>query len=156
MKKFAASIPRRMYWSDDIGTKEICPECNAKLENESHTYLVVAKHKNDYEPFMIGNDGGYFCSNCPVVVLDNQEFETMASFGRQSSSSFQYTVAGIVDLDAIPEEKADLPIGGDDNPIPLVEFLKKTHKLSSRKEIGRNAPCPCGSGKKYKKCCGRK
>jgi hypothetical protein len=21
--------------------------------------------------------------------------------------------------------------------------------------IGRNAPCPCGSGKKYKKCCGR-
>jgi hypothetical protein len=23
-----------------------------------------------------------------------------------------------------------------------------------RKEIGRNDPCPCGSGKKYKKCCG--
>ncbi len=25
----------------------------------------------------------------------------------------------------------------------------------SRSKIGRNAPCPCGSGKKYKKCCGR-
>ncbi len=24
------------------------------------------------------------------------------------------------------------------------------------KKIGRNAPCPCGSGKKYKKCCGRR
>ncbi len=23
-----------------------------------------------------------------------------------------------------------------------------------RQKIGRNAPCPCGSGKKYKKCCG--
>lgn len=23
-------------------------------------------------------------------------------------------------------------------------------------KIGRNDPCPCGSGKKYKKCCGRK
>ena len=23
-------------------------------------------------------------------------------------------------------------------------------------KIGRNAPCPCGSGKKYKRCCGRK
>ena len=22
-------------------------------------------------------------------------------------------------------------------------------------QIGRNAPCPCGSGKKYKRCCGR-
>ncbi len=26
------------------------------------------------------------------------------------------------------------------------------HKTSP--EIGRNDPCPCGSGKKYKKCCG--
>ncbi|MDE6852061.1 MAG: SEC-C domain-containing protein, partial [Lachnospiraceae bacterium] len=23
------------------------------------------------------------------------------------------------------------------------------------KKIGRNDPCPCGSGKKYKHCCGR-
>ncbi|MBQ5673856.1 MAG: SEC-C domain-containing protein, partial [Lachnospiraceae bacterium] len=23
-------------------------------------------------------------------------------------------------------------------------------------KIGRNDPCPCGSGKKYKKCCGKK
>jgi uncharacterized protein YecA (UPF0149 family) len=25
----------------------------------------------------------------------------------------------------------------------------------SEAHIGRNDPCPCGSGKKYKKCCGR-
>jgi len=25
----------------------------------------------------------------------------------------------------------------------------------SEKKVGRNAPCPCGSGKKYKKCCGQ-
>ncbi len=23
------------------------------------------------------------------------------------------------------------------------------------KKVGRNEPCPCGSGKKYKKCCGQ-
>ena len=23
------------------------------------------------------------------------------------------------------------------------------------KSVGRNDPCPCGSGKKYKKCCGK-
>jgi preprotein translocase subunit SecA len=28
-------------------------------------------------------------------------------------------------------------------------------KASSEKKVGRNDPCPCGSGKKYKKCCGR-
>ncbi|RDK97296.1 YchJ family protein [Enterobacillus tribolii] len=25
----------------------------------------------------------------------------------------------------------------------------------SRPQVGRNDPCPCGSGKKYKKCCGQ-
>ena len=24
----------------------------------------------------------------------------------------------------------------------------------NKNKIGRNDPCPCGSGKKYKKCCG--
>ena len=24
-----------------------------------------------------------------------------------------------------------------------------------KRKIGRNQPCPCGSGKKYKKCCGK-
>jgi uncharacterized protein YecA (UPF0149 family) len=24
-----------------------------------------------------------------------------------------------------------------------------------KKKVGRNEPCPCGSGKKYKRCCGR-
>jgi hypothetical protein len=27
--------------------------------------------------------------------------------------------------------------------------------LSTGSKVGRNEPCPCGSGKKYKKCCGR-
>jgi len=26
-------------------------------------------------------------------------------------------------------------------------------KVRKHKKIGRNDPCPCGSGKKYKKCC---
>ncbi|WP_438265884.1 SEC-C metal-binding domain-containing protein, partial [Blautia wexlerae] len=25
----------------------------------------------------------------------------------------------------------------------------------TNKKIGRNDPCPCGSGKKYKNCCGK-
>jgi hypothetical protein len=27
---------------------------------------------------------------------------------------------------------------------------------TQRKKVGRNAPCPCGSGKKYKYCCGKR
>ena len=31
---------------------------------------------------------------------------------------------------------------------------KKSGTIRKDKKIGRNDPCPCGSGKKYKKCCG--
>ncbi|UCF08357.1 MAG: DUF1186 domain-containing protein [Thermoplasmata archaeon] len=38
---------------------------------------------------------------------------------------------------------------------PLPKPLSKPMpKKSKREKIGRNQPCPCGSGKKYKKCCG--
>jgi len=33
-------------------------------------------------------------------------------------------------------------------PIPI-------EAMPPKPKVGRNAPCPCGSGKKYKKCCGR-
>lgn len=32
---------------------------------------------------------------------------------------------------------------------------KRSGTVHREKKIGRNDPCPCGSGKKYKKCCGR-
>ena len=28
-------------------------------------------------------------------------------------------------------------------------------KPKRTKKVGRNDPCPCGSGKKYKQCCGK-
>jgi len=46
--------------------------------------------------------------------------------------------------------KAGLP-GEDEQPLPPP--VEPIH--SDQKEIGRNDPCPCGSGKKYKKCCGK-
>ena len=32
---------------------------------------------------------------------------------------------------------------------------KKSGTVIKGKKIGRNDPCPCGSGKKYKYCCGK-
>ena len=32
---------------------------------------------------------------------------------------------------------------------------KKSGTVVVGKKVGRNEPCPCGSGKKYKHCCGR-
>ena len=37
----------------------------------------------------------------------------------------------------------------------LYREQKQSGTIRKGKKIGRNDPCPCGSGKKYKKCCGR-
>jgi len=42
----------------------------------------------------------------------------------------------------------------EEKRIEIVKAYKKTRTVVKEKEPGRNDPCPCGSGKKYKKCCG--
>lgn len=37
----------------------------------------------------------------------------------------------------------------------MVMDQKRSHTFVAEKKIGRNDMCPCGSGKKYKHCCGR-
>ena len=44
----------------------------------------------------------------------------------------------------------------EDERDALVEVYRKSRTIVKDKEPGRNEPCPCGSGKKYKKCCGKK
>ena len=48
-----------------------------------------------------------------------------------------------------PKEQNFVLSHGEENAV------KKQPVRRTEKKIGRNAPCPCGSGKKFKKCCGR-
>lgn len=45
-----------------------------------------------------------------------------------------------------------LPVNRGFTPNELMKLEKKNFKKIT---IGRNDPCPCGSGKKYKRCCGK-
>lgn len=51
--------------------------------------------------------------------------------------------------DAYGHEPAAEPVPGEDPVVPRHQPVRNENK------IGRNDPCPCGSGKKYKQCCGR-
>jgi uncharacterized protein YchJ len=46
----------------------------------------------------------------------------------------------------------------DDNDLDREELEEDDYYpetfVRAEPKIGRNEPCPCGSGKKYKKCCG--
>ncbi len=37
----------------------------------------------------------------------------------------------------------------------LTRLLNPLKPVIAEKKVGRNVPCPCGSGKKYKNCCGQ-
>lgn len=39
--------------------------------------------------------------------------------------------------------------------IDYVKELNQQKTAIARPKVGRNEPCPCGSGKKYKNCCGK-
>lgn len=48
------------------------------------------------------------------------------------------------------KELASLQMGGDESGSSEVRTVRRTED-----KVGRNDPCPCGSGKKYKRCCGK-
>jgi hypothetical protein len=50
------------------------------------------------------------------------------------------------------QNKSDAPSPDASSETP--EDLKPPTPIRKSVRVGRNEPCPCGSGKKYKKCCG--
>jgi preprotein translocase subunit SecA len=61
---------------------------------------------------------------------------------RQQQAPMQYRHARV---EGLTNEMAD----EEETPVPKVPFVRQGRK------IGRNEPCPCGSGKKYKNCHGQ-
>jgi uncharacterized protein YchJ len=59
----------------------------------------------------------------------------------------QWVLKGHTPYEVFQQEKKFL------RPLPETELPIADTK--HKKKVGRNDPCPCGSGKKYKKCCGK-
>ena len=79
----------------------------------------------------------------------NQMFEEMINSIQENVTRAIFHIR----KDRIPARREDGPrvmneSRGEDNEPKKPVTAKKTDT------IGRNDPCPCGSGKKYKKCCG--
>ena len=60
-------------------------------------------------------------------------------------------------VELIAAERAQLtsrPYRAVHEPGPLSSpQINRSNKINRATKVGRNSPCPCGSGKKYKKCC---
>jgi len=62
-------------------------------------------------------------------------------------------------VDAKAEWLYELPVWNEifdeDTKKDLYKEAKKANTIVKGEKVGRNDPCPCGSGKKYKKCCSK-
>jgi len=76
----------------------------------------------------------------PIVVRVQTE-ERLHEVASVCAERGWYFVAGLEPDE--PEDTSDLD-----------RLLSGSGPVRAEKKPGRNDPCPCGSGKKYKKCCG--
>jgi uncharacterized protein len=90
--------------------------------------------------------------------------ELIGSDGDTALAISGLTMLAGVDEGEIELSEAELAELNEDAPDLIVEWVRLLHEHRTGAEraapvrvgakVGRNDPCPCGSGKKYKKCCG--
>ena len=85
--------------------------------------------------------------------IDTMEEDTPVSLDYDKEKLYYNMVAAKADwLYELPQWDAHLT---EDRRKELYKEEHSSHTIVKGPKIGRNDPCPCGSGKKYKKCCGR-
>lgn len=93
-------------------------------------------------------------------------FETMVDSIREETvyMLFHIKVESKVEQREVKDVRAN--IDADGNPVAVAgapgrniktnaNAGEKPMPVHAEKKVGRNEPCPCGSGKKYKNCCGK-
>jgi preprotein translocase subunit SecA len=87
-----------------------------------------------YSIFKVADVGEF---KAPDLSQRAKNFSAPAKTMEAGSSSFGF-------------ESGDKGAGGSSG-----DFVKQVPRNEDGEKVGRNDPCPCGSGKKYKKCHGR-
>lgn len=105
--------------------------------------------------FPHGDDPSVSDATGPVVITEGEQ-AALSNTSMEKEDKTPRTEMGDSDIhtsqgvDVLPSEVAS-PVAnqaGEDTFQPQA-------KTNAPAKVGRNEPCPCGSGKKFKKCCGR-
>lgn len=87
----------------------------------------------------------------PIETMDES---TKVNLGFEKEPLYKNMVEAQADwLYGLPQWES---IFDEETRKALYKEQKASHTIRVGKKVGRNDPCPCGSGKKYKFCCGKK
>jgi hypothetical protein len=111
-----------------------CPRCSGALRQQHQLYAIATRRGRQMtDTFMISGDFGWYCEDCLIVVINPAKVGEMLSFSKPGWDTGEaFAVLGLVDLSAVPEEKSHLPLGDDNNPLPLVEFTGASGRPGAR------------------------
>lgn len=85
--------------------------------------------------------------------IDTMDEDTVVNLVFDKEKLYKNMVAARADwLYELPQWKE---IFSESELKKLYKEQKESTTIRKGKKVGRNDPCPCGSGKKYKKCCGK-
>ena len=85
--------------------------------------------------------------------IEDMEEDTVVSLAFDKEKLYKNMVAAKAEwLYELPQWET---IFTEEKRKELYKEQKNSGTVRKDKKIGRNDPCPCGSGKKYKKCCGK-
>ncbi len=89
--------------------------------------------------------------------LVEYKFEAYDMFEAMNEAIQDDVVRYIYHVNVITQPQVDDRLEKASTNNPNVDGTDENQKLpaESSEELGRNEPCPCGSGKKYKNCCGK-
>mmetsp|Transcript_10020 Transcript_10020/g.16416 ORF Transcript_10020/g.16416 Transcript_10020/m.16416 type:complete len:149 (+) Transcript_10020:212-658(+) len=94
----------------------------------------------------------YRCLNCPNHDLCETCYEKFTSGELNQNSQ----LARVNKVSAnIEDHKFQTYSESDGSFVPISGKPKQVATAKSQKKVKPNEPCPCSSGKKYKKCCGK-
>ncbi|HKL17207.1 MAG TPA: preprotein translocase subunit SecA [Patescibacteria group bacterium] len=90
----------------------------------------------------------------PLVEYKRESYKKFSQLLDAVNKQISFSVFKLgVAKDAIKKPKRELNIKGSQKSSSLKDKSAIGQVVDNKKRIGRNDPCPCGSGKKYKKCC---
>src|SRR5262249_15604431 len=92
---------------------------------------------------------GAFLQNLPQFLIHADE-----TGAQTTESTGAARPAGVRQNPPSPATRALEPNGNHEPSLDEV-FAKQRAPVREPAKVGRNDPCPCGSGKKFKNCCGR-
>ena len=93
-----------------------------------------------------------FRSASSLMAFENFLRSVPQQTTHQSASAFRTTTTTGT---SPPPQAARGPSRGSDIVSEAAAAVEKAKPIRVGPKVGRNDPCPCGSGKKYKQCCGK-